>query len=76
MTAILIKPADPNEYKILMELFERMNIEHSPVIDEETLDWYKLSIHGMSKAYSDDEPEYTADMLIEKNPKYNPDLLK
>ena len=36
--------------------------------DTEREDFLKLSAYGLSRAYSDDEPEYTLDDCIELNP--------
>ena len=33
-------------------------------------EWYRLSEQGLAAAYSDDEPEYTLDMIKEWNPDY------
>lgn len=33
-------------------------------------DWVVIAKHGLSRAYSDDEPEYTSSMIKEPNPKY------
>ena len=32
--------------------------------------WYRLSMQSLARAYGDDEPEYTADMLKWMNPDY------
>lgn len=31
-------------------------------------DWYRLSATGLERAYGEDEPEYTADLVKEPNP--------
>ena len=38
--------------------------------DEEREAWTQLSAHGLASAYGPDEPEYSLDMLKEKNPDY------
>lgn len=38
--------------------------------DLEAEDFYKLSPTGLSGAYSEDEPEYSDDLIIEPNPHY------
>lgn len=38
--------------------------------DEEREAWAELAVHGLAAAYGPDEPEYTLDMLKEKNPDY------
>lgn len=35
-------------------------------------DWVAFAKHALSRAYSDDEPEYTSSMIKEPNPKYAP----
>jgi len=41
-------------------------------IDPEHEDWLELSKWGLARAYGDDEPEYTIDMVKELNPEYQP----
>ena len=36
-------------------------------------DWYHLSAAGLERAYGEDEPEYTADMVKEPNPDHEED---
>ena len=38
-------------------------------VDERT-DWQHLAMISIGRAYGDDEPEYTMDMIKEKNPDY------
>lgn len=38
--------------------------------DEGKNEYYDLSLHGLSKAYSNDEPEYTSSLIKEPNPLY------
>ena len=43
------------------------------LVDEnEQNEWYGFSGKGLSKAYSDDEPDYTLNMLKEPNPDFKP----
>ncbi|HEY6230850.1 MAG TPA: hypothetical protein VIW64_06290 [Pyrinomonadaceae bacterium] len=37
--------------------------------DEEREDWMRLSLESLSQAYSDDEREYSWDLIEEANPK-------
>ena len=37
---------------------------------EERAAWLRLSMDGLARAYGDDEPEYTLDMIKEHNPGY------
>jgi hypothetical protein len=38
--------------------------------DEEREDWSRLSLESLARAYSDDEPEYSLDLIKEANPEY------
>ncbi len=42
----------------------------SKTSDEEREDWTRLSLESLTRAYSDDEPEYTLDLIKEANPAY------
>ncbi|MDP3070569.1 MAG: hypothetical protein Q8N18_09785 [Opitutaceae bacterium] len=37
---------------------------------QERADWLALSAQGLARAYGPDEPEYTLDMVRERNPDY------
>jgi hypothetical protein len=37
---------------------------------EEREAWLRLSLEGLNRAYSEDEPEYSLDRIIEANPEY------
>ncbi|MBM3942195.1 MAG: hypothetical protein FJ316_04600 [SAR202 cluster bacterium] len=37
---------------------------------EEREDWTRLSLPGLSRAYGDQEPEYSLDAIKEHNPEY------
>ena len=38
--------------------------------DEERADWTRLSLESLARAYGDDEPEYSLDLIKEANPAY------
>jgi hypothetical protein len=38
--------------------------------DAESAEWYALSLQGLNRAYSDDEPEYDLSQVKEFNPDY------
>lgn len=38
--------------------------------DEEREGWTELSLQGLASAYGPDEPDYSLDLLKEKNPEY------
>lgn len=33
-------------------------------------DWRQLALHSLERAYGDDEPEYSSDLIKERNPEY------
>ncbi|MGH9763202.1 MAG: hypothetical protein ACREDR_35235 [Blastocatellia bacterium] len=39
-------------------------------LDEEGEDWVKLSLESLERAYGDDEPEYSSDLIKEANLEY------
>jgi len=39
--------------------------------DDEREDWMQMAEESLARAYSDDEPEYTLDMIKEPNPEYD-----
>lgn len=50
----LDEPYDlPENVKLLVTILP------SDVLDEERAAWYALSVQGLARAYSDDEPEYS-----------------
>lgn len=38
--------------------------------DAEREEWTRLSLESLARAYSDDEPEYSLDLIKEANPAY------
>lgn len=38
--------------------------------EEEREDWARLSLESLARAYSNDEPEYSLDLIKEANPAY------
>jgi hypothetical protein len=38
--------------------------------DEEREDWARLSLESLARAYGDDEPEYSLDLIKKANPAY------
>jgi hypothetical protein len=40
------------------------------VKDVESAEWYALSLQGLNRAYSDDEPDYDLSQIKEFNPDY------
>ena len=50
---------------------EQPNIstDKSLLADSESAEWYALSLQGLNRAYSDDEPDYDLSQIKEFNPK-------
>jgi hypothetical protein len=38
--------------------------------NEEREDWVRFALESLARAYGDDEPEYSSDLIKEKNPEY------
>ncbi|MEI6522910.1 MAG: hypothetical protein WCO37_05380 [Bacteroidota bacterium] len=60
-------------YKALVEFLKSLNIEiikTDETFDNEKDEMYLLSKNNLSKAYSNDEPEYNLGMVNEPNPSY------
>ena len=77
MTSLIVSPTNRQELILLKELFKKMQIEFKPLsynIEEEvdTEEWYRFAMINFSRAFSDDEPEYTSEMIKEQNPNYHP----
>ena len=62
---VLDEPFDlePNTRLIVTILPEEQSVS-------EREDWANLAMESLERAYSDDEPEYTVDMIKELNPDY------
>ena len=39
-------------------------------LGEEREDWARLALESLERAYGDDEPEYSLDLIKEANPEY------
>ncbi|MFC2131532.1 hypothetical protein ACFLSQ_08865 [Bacteroidota bacterium] len=81
MTSLIVTPENKEDYILLKEVLSKMKIKFKPITydienekDTESEDWYRFSMMNLSKSYSDDEPEYTSDMIREPNPEYNPTI--
>ena len=55
---------EPFELKPNVELIITLLPKSS---DEEREDWTRLSLESLARAYSDDEPEYSLDLIKEAN---------
>lgn len=75
MTSIIVTPANRQEFILLKDLFQKMRIQFKPLLhindtEDDSEEWYRFAMSNLSEAYSDDEPEYTTDMIKEPNPDY------
>ncbi len=67
----LIGESEDHPLMSLMEVVEALIEKYES--DQESTEreaWYRLSIQMLARAYEDDEPEYTTDMLEWVNPDY------
>lgn len=78
MNSLIVTPSNQQEYILLSELLKKMKIMYKTLSNEEEIVqnnddelWQQYALNNLSKAYSDDEPEYTSDMIKESNPDYN-----
>ena len=39
-------------------------------LDDEREDWARLALESLARAYGDNEPEYSLDLIKEANPEY------
>jgi hypothetical protein len=58
---------EPFELELNMELL--ITILPKPS-DEERGDWARFSLESLARAYGDEEPEYSLDLIKEANPDY------
>jgi hypothetical protein len=64
-----IKKLPPEQRLSLMELLaQSLRADLSPKAEQD--DWQQLSVQGLSTAYGEDEPEYSASLIKEPNPTY------
>ena len=64
------KSAEEMERQIEEEYGVKIEIESHE--EQERREWGMISLHGLSHAYGDNEPDYTDVPLIEVNPNYKP----
>ena len=68
---ILISERENHPLISLMEVVEALIEKYeSEQESSEREDWYALSMQMLARAYGEDEPEYTTDMLKWVNPDY------
>ncbi len=77
MQSIEAQVIDPNHLKLMQPIqfspgsTVRVTIEPLEGIRESQA-WYQISVQGLASAYSDDEPEYSADLIRVPNPDFQP----
>ena len=57
----------PKNAKLLVTVLESESSEED---EEFRRNWSQLGLQSLARSYGDDEPEYTDEMLIERNPHY------
>jgi hypothetical protein len=62
-----IEPSEPINLPEGTEIIVTIDSRSESGKDEE---WYALSLQGLNRAYSDDEPEYELSQIKEFNPDY------
>lgn len=77
MNSLIVTPSNQQEYILLSELLKKMKIMYITLSNEEEIVqnnddelWQHYALNNLSRAYSDDEPDYTSDMIKEQNPNY------
>ena len=69
----IIKINDKKIYEALMMFLKSMKVqvESKPtILEDEKVEWETFSNENLTKAFSNDEPEYTESMVKEANPDY------
>lgn len=49
---------------------KKQAVFHDVELDNDREDWLRFSLAGWDKAFGDNEPEYTSDMIKKPNPEY------
>ncbi len=62
-----IEPSEPIDLPEGTQIILTIDFRSGSEKDEE---WYALSLQGLNRAYSDDEPEYELSQVKEFNPDY------
>jgi len=66
----------PEKAKTSRNLQKKVNghpkniVQKNSEIDEERAEWMRFALQNFERAYGDNEPEYTSDMIIKPNPYY------
>jgi hypothetical protein len=65
-----LDPSEPLDLPEGTQIIVTLDVPAESVKDAESADWYALSLQGLNRAYSDDEPEYDLSQIKEFNPDY------
>ncbi len=66
---LTIKINDKKSYEALLSFLRSLPVEVS-LNEKEALEWQNLSTQNLSRAYADNEPDYSASLVKEPNPLY------
>ncbi len=75
MNQLIVSPSDIQALSLIENLLDKMQVKYRELNnnlndDNLRMDWHSIAADSLSRAYTDDEPEYTSDMLKEPNPEY------
>jgi hypothetical protein len=65
-----LEPSEPIDLPEGTQIIVTLNAPAESIEDSESAEWYALSLQGLNRAYSDDEPEYNLSQIKEFNPDY------
>jgi hypothetical protein len=65
-----LEPSEPIDLPEGTQIIVTLNDPAEISKDAESTEWYALSLQGLNRAYSDDEPEYDLSQIKEFNPDY------
>jgi hypothetical protein len=64
------EPSEPINLPEGTQIIVTLDAPAESMEDSESAEWYALSLQGLNRAYSDDEPEYELSQIKEFNPDY------
>ena len=65
-----LEPSEPIDLPEGTQIIVTLDVPVEISKDPESAEWYALSLQGLNRAYSDDEPEYDLSQIKEFNPDY------
>lgn len=65
-----LEPLEPIDLPEGTQIIVTLDAPAESTEDPESAAWYALSLQGLNRAYSDDEPEYDLSQIKEFNPDY------